>query len=95
VPREAADPGTIGIATGLLLDLKTTSAQPSLGIQEAFQLIERYAYLSTWRIDRLLDELAGCPVSLSATRRELRRLLPDRWSDNKQRHDCRITTSPM
>jgi hypothetical protein len=83
------------IAAGLLIDLKTTSAKPSLGIQEAFQVIgyalldfddayqltevgifsARYAYLSTWRIDRLLNDLAGCPVSLPATRQEFRHLL--------------------
>jgi hypothetical protein len=83
------------IAAGLLIDLKTISAKPSLGIQEAFQVIgsalldfedlyqltevgifsARYSYLSTWRIDQLLSELAGCPVSLPATRQEFRRLL--------------------
>jgi hypothetical protein len=83
------------IAAGLLIDLKTTSAKPCLGIQEAFELIgyalldfddvyqltevgifnARYAYLSTWRIDQLLDELAGRPVSLPATREEFRHLL--------------------
>jgi hypothetical protein len=35
----------------------------------------RYAYLSTWRIDQLRNELAGRPVSLPATREEFRRLL--------------------
>jgi hypothetical protein len=83
------------IAAGLLIDLKTTSAKPSLGIQEVFQVIgyalldfdniyevaevgifsARYAYLSAWRIDELLNELAGCPVSLPTTREEFRRLL--------------------
>jgi hypothetical protein len=83
------------IAAGLLIDLKTTSAEPSLGIAEAFQVIgyalldfddsyqlsevgifsARYAYLSTWRIDELLDQLAGRPVSLPATRQEFRRLV--------------------
>jgi hypothetical protein len=83
------------IAAGLLIDLKTTSAKPSLGVQEAFQVIgyalldfddayqltevgifsARYAYLSIWHIDQLLDDLAGHLVSLSSTRQEFRRLL--------------------
>jgi hypothetical protein len=58
------------IAAGLLIDLKTTSAKPSLGVQEIFQVIgyARYAYLSIWQINQLLDQLAGHVVSLSNTR---------------------------
>ena len=83
------------IAAGLLMDLKTTAAKPSLGIREIFQIIgyalldfdgvyqltevgifsARYAYLSTWRIGQLLNELAGSPVSLPDTRQEFKRLL--------------------
>jgi hypothetical protein len=83
------------IAAGLLIDLKTASAKPSLGIQEAFQLIgyalldfddiyqltevgifsARYAYLSTWHISDLLNELAGCSVSLTDSRKDFRQLL--------------------
>jgi hypothetical protein len=88
-----ADPDLI--AAGLLIDLKTAAAKPSLGIREVFQVIgyalldfddvyelteagifsARYGYLSVWRIDELLNELAGSPVSLPATREEFRRLL--------------------
>lgn len=93
------------IVAGLLIDLKTTSVKPSLGVQEilqvigyalldfddAYQLTEvgifsaRYAYMSTWHIDQLLSELAGCPVSLPAIRQEFRRLLlgirqPAQWA---------------
>ena len=83
------------IAAGLLVDLKTNGAKPSLGIREIFQIIgyalldfddayqltevgifsARYAYLSTWRIGQLLNELTGSPVSLSTTRQEFHRLL--------------------
>jgi hypothetical protein len=42
----------------------------------------RYAYLSTWRVDQLLDELGGCPICLSDARKVLRSLLPDRWADD-------------
>lgn len=83
------------IAAGLLIDLKTSSAKPSLGLQELFQIIgyalldfddayqiteagifnARYAYLSTWDADELLDELAGHPVKLTDTRESFRQLL--------------------
>ena len=35
----------------------------------------RYAYLATWDLRALLDELAGCPVDLPSVRREFRQLL--------------------
>ena len=35
----------------------------------------RYAYLTTWKLDALLDELAGCHVDLPSVRQEFRQLL--------------------
>jgi hypothetical protein len=35
----------------------------------------RYAYLATWNVGELLDELAGCHVDLPSVRREFRQLL--------------------
>ena len=52
-----------------------------LDFDDAYQLTEvgtfsaRYAYLATWDIGALLDELAGQHVSLPSIRREFRRLL--------------------
>jgi hypothetical protein len=83
------------IAAGLLIDLKTAAAKPSLGVKEAFQVIgyalldfddayqltdvgifsARYAYLASWDLQALLDQLAGHAVSLAGTRDEFRRLL--------------------
>jgi hypothetical protein len=83
------------IAAGLLVDLKTAAASPSLGITQAFQVIgyalldfddaykltvagifsARYAYLATWDLQALLDQLAGHAVSLASMREELRGLL--------------------
>ncbi len=53
-----------------LLDFDDTYRLTELGIFSA-----RYAYLTTWDIGVLLDELAGCQVSLSDTRQEFRQLL--------------------
>jgi hypothetical protein len=52
-----------------------------LDFDDVYQLTEvgilsaRYAYLSTWHIGQLLNELAGSPVSLPDTRQEFKRLL--------------------
>lgn len=52
-----------------------------LDFDDAYQLTHvgtfsaRYAYLATWDIRRLLDELAGHHVSLPSVRREFRQLL--------------------
>jgi hypothetical protein len=51
---------------------------------DAYQLTDlgifsaRYAYLATWDLQSLLDELAGRAVSLADTRKELRQLLVTR-----------------
>jgi hypothetical protein len=83
------------IAAGLLLDLKTSAAKPSLARADMFQVIgyalldfddayrltdlgivsARYAYLTTWPIQELLDELAGHPVRLPDIRDDFRHLL--------------------
>jgi hypothetical protein len=83
------------IAAGLLIDLKTGSAKPSLGVKVALQVIgyalldfsdtyqvtdvgifsARYAYLATWDLQELLDQLAGHAINLADTRDEFRRLL--------------------
>jgi hypothetical protein len=83
------------IAAGLLLDLKTSAAKPSLARGDMFQVIgyalldfddayqlthlgivsARYAYLTTWPIQELLDELAGHPVRLPDIRDDFRHLL--------------------
>jgi hypothetical protein len=53
-----------------LLDFDDAHQITDLGIFSA-----RYAYLATWDIQTLMDELAGHVVSLSDTREEFRRLL--------------------
>jgi len=83
------------IAAGLLLDLKTSAAKPSLARTDMFQVIgyalldfedayrlthlgiisARYAYLTTWPIQDLLDELAGHAVRLPDIRDDFRHLL--------------------
>ena len=52
-----------------------------LDFDDAYQLTEagtfsaRYAYLATWDIGTLFDELAGHSVNLPSIRREFRQLL--------------------
>lgn len=52
-----------------------------LDFDDAYHLTEvgifsaRYAYLATWEIFALLDELAGCKVNLSSIRQEFRQFL--------------------
>ncbi len=53
-----------------LLDFDDEYALAELGIFSA-----RYAYLATWDLGALLEELAGRQVSLPATRQEFRQLL--------------------
>lgn len=53
-----------------LLDFGDEYKFDELGIFSA-----RYAYLATWRLSALLEELAGGQVSLQATRMEFRELL--------------------
>jgi hypothetical protein len=54
----------------VLLDFDDEYKLDKLGIFSA-----RYAYLATWNLGALLDELAGRPVSLQATRQEFRQML--------------------
>ena len=53
-----------------LLDFDDQYCLNELGIFNA-----RYAYLATWPLGAILNELAGCEVSLRADREEFRRLL--------------------
>jgi hypothetical protein len=53
-----------------LLDFDDAYRLTELGIFSA-----RYAYLATWDLNTLLDELAGHPVSLAVIRQEFRDLL--------------------
>jgi hypothetical protein len=53
-----------------LLDFDDVYRLTELGIFSA-----RYAHLATWDLGALLDELAGRPVGLVATRQEFRALL--------------------
>lgn len=53
-----------------LLDFDDEYKLTELGIFSA-----RYAYLATWQLGQLLEELAGHQVSLQATRQEFRQLL--------------------
>lgn len=53
-----------------LLDFDDEHQITELGIFSA-----RYAYLATWGLGALLEELAGHPVSLQGTRMEFRGLL--------------------
>ncbi len=53
-----------------LLDFDDEYKLTEVGIFSA-----RYAYLATWSVGGLLSELAGCPASLQAARREFRQLL--------------------
>jgi hypothetical protein len=54
----------------VLLDFDDEYKLDELGIFSA-----RYTYLTTWGLGALLEELAGCQVSLRATRQEFRQLL--------------------
>jgi hypothetical protein len=53
-----------------LLDFDDEYKLGELGVFSA-----RYAYLATWDLGALLEELAGGQVSLQATRQEFRQLL--------------------
>jgi hypothetical protein len=56
-----------------LLDFDDEYHIDTLGIFSA-----RYAYLATWRLTALLDELAGQKINLWATRNEFRQVLSSR-----------------
>ena len=74
------------LKTGSKLSLGVTTMFQMIGyalldFDDAYQLVElgtfsaRYAYLATWDIGTLVDELAGQHVSLPSIRQEFRQLL--------------------
>ncbi|HEX5118518.1 MAG TPA: hypothetical protein VFW65_25325 [Pseudonocardiaceae bacterium] len=60
----------------------------SLDFRDTYQINEvgifsaRYAYLASWPLTRLLDELAGHPIDLRETRTRLERRLRDLRNQN-------------